>query len=237
MLLGSPKSIAAAEQYSVRVMINSVDIERVKEARNLGVILDEHLRFERHINNIISKCFYRLKMLYRIRRYLTTELRVTLCEALVLSKLNYSDSLYGPRLLYKTKCSIQRVQNACARYCWNIPPREHVSPYLREAKILNMEARRRLHLGILLFGIVNFKTPQYLYTKLEWLGQHNLNIKTRSALQVMSVPRHHTTAFRGGFRYNATKCWNDIPPPLKQIKSISNFRLKYKKHIFETLHY
>lgn len=66
--------------------------------------------FEKHILCLVSSCFYRLKVLYRIRPYIKTEVRIKLCESLVLSKLNYADTVYGPCLYAKTQRLLQRVQ-------------------------------------------------------------------------------------------------------------------------------
>ncbi|CAG4929266.1 unnamed protein product [Colias eurytheme] len=232
MILGNPKIINRINQFDINVLINNRKLDRVHEARNLGIIFDENLRFEKHINTIISNCFYRLKTLYRIRKYIDTSLRIRLCDALVLSKFHYADTMYGPRLLSRTKAAIQRVQNACARYCWNIPPRTHVSPYIRSAKILNMEARRRLHFATLLFGVMQTKVPSYLYQKLAWMGERSaLSYQTRSAFQKLAIPRHHSAGFKGSFRYSATKCWNNLPPPLRNLRNKENFRRKYRNHL------
>lgn len=202
-------------------------IERVSEARNLGVTIDEHLRFERHITENASNCFYRLKVLYRIRQHLSVDLRVHLCESLILSKLNYADTVVGERLLARTKSLIQRVQNACARFCFSIPPRCHVTPYLNSSNLMNMKARRDLHFGCLLFGIMLTETPPYLYQKL------NFSQRPERMASRLACPRHATAAFRGSFRYAATKCWNNIPPPIRNSKSIFTFKRKYKNYLLD----
>ncbi|GBP80643.1 hypothetical protein EVAR_58901_1 [Eumeta japonica] len=45
--------------------------------------------------------------------------------------------------------------------------------------------------------------------------------------------RHHTAAFRGRFKYAATKCWNNIPPPLKSLSIISSFKLQPKWNLMQ----
>ncbi|CAK1543621.1 unnamed protein product [Leptosia nina] len=127
------------------------------------------------------------------------------------------------KLLARTKNAIQRVQNACARYIWNIPLRTHVSPFLLSAGVLRMEQRRRLHFASLLFDVVLSKAPSYLYDKLSWFGDGNNRYHTRIALYGLEMPLYHTTAFRGSFAYNATKCWNNLPPPIRASKTVRNF--------------
>lgn len=192
--------------------------------------LDEHLTFENHVAECSRNCFYRLKLLFKIRPYLGEELRVTLCEALILSKLNYCDIVYGPCLMSKTSKLIQRVQNACARFCFHVPPRSHVTPFLDSANMMKMEARRRLHLATLLFGILDTGRPCYLYEKLVWFGDLS-RFPKRKNTNIFAIPKHGTMAFRGSFKFAASKCWNDIPPPLRDLKAVKTFRNHLKKYL------
>lgn len=41
--------------------------------------------------NKFKNCFYRLKVLYKVRNFLDVELRIRLCDVLILSKHNYAD--------------------------------------------------------------------------------------------------------------------------------------------------
>lgn len=225
MILGSKKQIANVSLQDPRIYIAGQSIEQVWEARNLGVLMDNRLRFENHVSDVVKKCFYRLKVLYKMRDFLSVELRQMLCESLVLSKLNYCDVVIGPCLLAGSKKLIQRVQNACARYCYKVPARSHVTPFLNTHNCLKMEARNELHFASLLFGVVKKQTPKYLSDKLTWGG------RSRASGYLLLFPRYKTAAFRGSFRYLATKCWNNLPPPLRNLNSIASFKNSYRRHL------
>lgn len=190
----------------------------VYTARNLGVLMDPHLRFEEHILNIVRNCFYRLKVLYNIRHFISVDLRIKLCESLVLSKFNYCDTVFGPCLFNKTQKLIQRVQNACARFCFSIPPRTSVSPYLCDANLLKMKQRQHLHLVSLLFNVIKLGKPSYLLTKITWRQQRRAE-RAAANFKPLVVPKYKCAAFRGSFRFQATKCWNDLPPPIRNCGS------------------
>lgn len=230
MLFGTNTQLSAinAATFCIRVMGEPID--RVYEARNLGLIMDADLRFEKHVTEAIQNCFYRLKVIYKARPYLSEDLRILLVESLILSKLNYVDSVYGPRLLSKTERMIQRLQNACARFCFNIPFRSHVTPFFNKRNLLKMNARRKLHLASLMFSVIHSRTPLYLYDKLEWTHGYTGRVR-RNCVPQLSIPRHRTAAFRGSFRYAATKCWNNIPPPIKKAKSSVTFKVKLKEFL------
>lgn len=230
MLLGSPNHVAQFDQITFNVVINGERIERVDKAKNLGLTFDSHLRFESHISECARNCFYRLKLLYKLRPYLSEKLRVALCESLVLSRLNYCDTVYGPCLLVRTAKLVQRVQNACTRFCFKVPPRSHITPFLNSANIIKMEARRKLHLATMLFGVISSGIPKYLFDKLKW-SQDRCKYQRRACTSVFVTPRHRLVAFRGSFRYAATRCWNNLPPPLRALKVRSTFKKHLRHHL------
>lgn len=224
LVIGTKSVLNQIHSNNPKLEIRGEIIEEVTEARNLGILMDSKLRFEKHMTEVARNCFYRLKVLYRIRPYLNADLRVRLCESLILSKLNYADTVVGNCLLGRTRKLIQRVQNACARFSFSIPHRAHVTPFLNKGNMMNMESRRALHFGSLMFSLIKTGNPSYLYNKLNFSRRQRLDSR-------LMCPQHKTAAFRGSFRYSATKCWNNIPPPIKQSSSVSSFKLKYKNYL------
>lgn len=228
-VLGTKKQRADIIAQNPIIHLKGEPLEFVEEARNLGVLMDCHLKFEKHVAEVARNCFFRLKLLYKIRKYISIQVRVTLCDSLVLSRLNYAISAYGPCLLKKTQRVLQRVQNACVRYCYNVPPRTHVTPYINNAKLLKMKNRQDLYFANLLFGIIKHKKPEYLYSKLKWRKASRL----RSTAIVLHTAQHKRVAFRGSFRYQASKCWNNIPPPIRGANTKAAFKTNYKKYLLE----
>jgi hypothetical protein len=225
MVLGSKAQIASINRCTPNIKIRNVSIQQVVETKNLGVVIDGGMRFEGHVTNILKQCYYRLKILYQARQFLSLELRICLCETLILSKLNYADTVVGGCLLARTKKVLQRVQNSCVRYCFSVPRRAHISPYINTNNLMNMETRRKMHFAGLLFGIIRNQSPMYLYSKLQFT-QRQSRIADR-----LICPAHCSAAFRGSFRYSASKCWNNIPPPIRSSTSVVSFRVKYKSYL------
>ncbi|KAM3967916.1 cytosolic thiouridylase subunit 2 [Aphomia sociella] len=101
---GSSAQIDRISSFKVEVKIGDTVIEQVTEARNLGVLFDNRLRFHNHILETVKNCYYRLRVLYQMRDYLDVDLRIKLCESLILSKLNYADTVIGECLFGYTTC-------------------------------------------------------------------------------------------------------------------------------------
>ncbi|XP_045542568.1 uncharacterized protein LOC123723550 [Papilio machaon] len=234
MIIGTRRQRERIESHKPQIKLRNKILEKVHAAKNLGLQMDSELRFVDHVNTAIRNAFYRLKVLYRVRCFLTESVRLRLVDSLILSRFNYCDAVYGPRLLIKTQRAIQRVQNACMRFCFNIPRREHITPYYNKYKILKMTGRRLLHLANITHKVVICNRPKYLYEKLEWRKDTSVHLTRCTIQKKMIVPKHSTTGFRGGFKFSASKVWNDLPPPLNKIISHSGFAKKYKKILLES---
>ena len=90
----------------------------------------------------------------KIRKYLTKDLTVTLVHALVISRLDYCNSiLYGLPAYQIVK--LQRVQNTAARLVYIIPRFVHISPYLKELHWLPVKFRIKFKITILTFQAIH----------------------------------------------------------------------------------
>ena len=61
--------------------------------KSLGVMIDENMDMKRQIADVRKKCAWQLSNLYKIRRYLTTNLKIMLIKTLIISKLDYCNAL------------------------------------------------------------------------------------------------------------------------------------------------
>ena len=69
MLFGTSQRLAKVDQFSVSV--NGSAIKRFTEFKYLGVIFDEHLSWNEHVKEIVSKAGRLVGLLGRVRRYIT----------------------------------------------------------------------------------------------------------------------------------------------------------------------
>ena len=98
-------------------------------ARNPGAIFDQHFSMEAHVRNVCSSAFYHLHHISRIRDVLAIKTAAAVVQALVISRLDYCNSLlYGlPSTLINR---LQQVQNAAARVVARACGREYITPVL-----------------------------------------------------------------------------------------------------------
>ena len=88
--------------------------------KHLGLALDCHLTMNAHVSNIARTCYFELRRLASIRRFLTSTATATLASAFVLSRVDYCNSLlFGST--HDVTSHLQRMQNYAARVILRFP--------------------------------------------------------------------------------------------------------------------
>nr|CAI5819730.1 unnamed protein product [Callosobruchus analis] len=105
VLLFGPRRNRSSIKSKVKIQIHA----------SLGITLDSDLRFDQHVTKLLQKSYATLRTVYVNRHFLTKQLKIVLCESLVLSLLNYADVVYSSYLTAAPKQKIQKVQNSCLR--------------------------------------------------------------------------------------------------------------------------
>jgi len=96
------------------VRVGSASVQPVATVRNLGVYLDADATMRAHVTSTVRACFAILRQINSVRQSLTRPALITLLLALVISKLDYCNSVLAgaPAVLLSR---FQSVLNAAAR--------------------------------------------------------------------------------------------------------------------------
>nr|CAI5828002.1 unnamed protein product [Callosobruchus analis] len=164
-------------------------------------------------------------MIYQSTNFLSRDVKRNICEALVLSKSNFCDTVYGPSIDSIDTRGIQVVQNACLRLIWGIRCRQHISHKLKDTGWLNRSQRRFLHSACIYQKILRNKEPTYLFNKIKFQKHiHTLNVRTK---QNITTPKHRTEQFKRSFSYQIGKIYNELPTEITRL-SLKDFKRKLK---------
>ena len=70
-------------------------MEKVDNWKVLGMIFQENLSWEKHIDELICSCYKKLFVLKKIKRFAPQKTRKHLAEALIISKIDYGNIIYS----------------------------------------------------------------------------------------------------------------------------------------------
>lgn len=234
MVIGTHQQLAKIN-HPLTIKTGDVTIYPSDKARDLGVILDQHLKLQLHINNIIKSAVYHLRNIARIRKYLTVEASVLIVHAFITSRLDYCNSLlYGlPRYQLNR---LQYIQNCAARLIYRSKHYTHVTPLLKDLHWLPVEARVQFKICLITYKALNGNAPAYIRELIlrdapgrTGLRSQNLNRlvvpSTRSRAQRSTVDR--------AFSICAPKLWNTLPEDCKNCKKETVFKSLLKTFLFK----
>jgi hypothetical protein len=202
--------------------------------RNLGVLMDSTSRMERYANQIARVSRYHLRRIAKIRRVLTMDACRSLVQSLVLSRLDYANSLlYGsPKRVIQV---LQRVQNSAARVVAGVGIREHITPVLIDLHWLPVAQRIHYKILLLTFKALNGLAPAYLQERLQTQSDRPRRTQHQHLLR---VPRARCRSFgERAFSHAAPTLWNTLPPNMRDVTCVTAFKKQLKTHLFRTAYF
>ena len=213
------------------IEIGNETIHARKSVRNLGVIFDCELKMNEHVSQTTRKCYGKLKEIASIRRYISTKVTQTLIQSMVMSHLDYGNSLlYGisEQLLSK----LQRVQNAAARIVLGYNKRDHISEGLMQLHWLPIRYRIKFKIAMITYKVLSTNQPQYLRDLL-FIQNNTRSLRSGDDI-VLKVPKTKLkSAGDRSFSLAAPKIWNSLPKSVKEATSLPLFKKKLITHLFQ----
>ena len=108
------------------ITIGDTIVDCSPQVKDLGVIFERLLSLRQHVSDTSKTCWFHLRNISRIRKYIPQDTNVVLVKSLVMSKLDYSNGLfYG--LPKCTVSGLQAVQNSAAHIVTQERLRDHDS--------------------------------------------------------------------------------------------------------------
>ena len=206
-----------------KLHIHNIPIKQVGSVVDLGVTIDEHLRFKIHINTIIQKANQRSALIKRcflsrnannLLRAYTTYVRPT---------LGYASTTWSPSYITQ----IIQIESVQRHFPKIINGCQHLSydDRLKSLKLQSLEHRRLIADLIMCYNIIrghscidssSFFTP-------------NRNTASRGHPYRLSVPLANINVRNHFFSNRIISVWNSLPTELVMCKSISSFKYHLRK--------
>ncbi|KAK3521007.1 hypothetical protein QTP86_015761, partial [Hemibagrus guttatus] len=142
---------------NLTISLSNSMISPTASARNLGVTMDNQLSFSSHVTNVTRSCRFLLYNIRRIGPFLSTQATQVLVQSLVISRLDYCNSLLAGLPLNAIR-PLQMIQNAAARLVSTCPS----SPTPPHCCVPYTAARIRFKTLMLAYKAKNGPAPSYL---------------------------------------------------------------------------
>ena len=219
---------------NVTLQVCGKTIEPTDSVRNLGVVFDSSMTMSSHVSNLCSSLKFHIRNISQIRRYLDTQLCHTVVRALVLSRLDYCNSLLLGSMTSDFD-HLQRVQNWAAKLICGGRKFDHATPYLRQLHWLPV--RERVHFKVLMmaFKCIQGLVPDYLSSCLPLHHSSRTGLRSGSdntLLKDCPPVNSLIISHRRTFSYAVPHYWNDLPRNIRTSVSLAVFKKILKTRLF-----
>ena len=100
-------NIKKSKMLDIQISLNANILERVCSYKYVGLILDEHLNYNKHMTEMTKLISHKLFLLSKIRRYITEDACINIFKTMVLSVIEYCDIIYAGT----TQANITKIDN------------------------------------------------------------------------------------------------------------------------------
>ncbi len=206
---------------NIEYKFGSEVIPNVTSIRDLGVLMNNKMTFEQHIENIVKSANRTSNMILRSFHCKKPDFMMQLFNTFVRSKLEYASPIWSPHL---TK-HINRIEAVQRRFTKRIPivRNSEYTNRLIFLKTLSLE-ERRLHLDLtflykMLHGHFNFNWRNYFEFK---------SNRTRGHSKALSKKHSNKDTKKFSFAQRIVNVWNFLPE--ESVSAVSVIAFKKSLH-------
>ena len=225
MLLGTRQSLHKLGLTSVSLADTSIQL--TGHIKLLGVTLDSNLSLDKHVSTVARSCNYQLWSLRHIRHLLTVDVTAALCRCLILSRLDYCNSLLH-QLSSASLQKLQRIQHKAARLVigGDVEPTDAMT----SLHWLPVPERIKFKVALLAHKALMTGMPSYIASTLS-PHSHVRSLRSESS-NFLNIPIPRNKFEAKSFKFSAPRTWNGLPPQLRASDSFSLFKANLKTHLF-----
>jgi hypothetical protein len=226
----------------IQLTIQDTILEQNTHAPLLGITVQDNLKYNQTITNIIKKIWPFIHSLKFANKLLPTHTLRDLYFTHAYPHFIGNISIWGTSDIKKQYIQpLVRIQKKIIRLIKNLPPRTHTKPLMDQLKILNLYNLYTLRVCAEMHPFI-YQNPQlnrpehnHTYipvahiheypTRYSQQGHHYIPAKL-SRTKTPTYFIDHTTE-------RNTRVWNSIPEHIRDIQSLDTFKTELKQHLLE----
>ena len=209
--------------------------------KNLGVMFDSTMSMSNQIGAICKSVNYHIRNLWRIRKFITFDACNHAVRSLVLSRIDYANSLlYGANETDLKR--LQRLQNKAARLVFACGRDQSSSQLLTTLHWLPVKERIRFKILLYVYKSLHGEAPSYLT---DCLNLYNVSdsfsdgtrrrLRSSSDVTRLVIPRTRRRFGDRSFSTIGPRLWNELPANIREAPSTRVFKRLLKTHLFPVI--
>ena len=222
IILGSNQRLSQINDDDVNVNINDVKLNRVELCKHLGVLIDENLSWNNHVQHIVKNANSSLYMFKKAKPFIPSHSLKMLYNGILAPHFDYCDTVWGT-CNETTNQKLQKLQNRAAKVITGGKWYDSSTEARNTLNWKTLRERYSFHLAITMFKVMNDEAPAYLVNR--------FNVKVSGydlrGYKNLAIPKPKTESRKRSISYAGATLWNSLPDALKKSCNISRFKCKY----------
>ena len=212
LMLVTSKRTKHLHNLPTSITIGNAQIPFKQSVKNLGITLDCHLTMNAHVSNIARTCYFELRRLASIRRFLTSTATATLVSAFVLSRIDYCNSLLFAST-HGVTSHLQQIQNYAARVILLLPKSSSITTHIKSLHWLPVKVRSTYNIACLCYHCHSSTAPSYVVDMLHKKPSRTHITCSSSYIMPLLNGHAHSKAILcdRSFPFASSSIWNSIP--------------------------
>jgi hypothetical protein len=240
MTIAKPNQLTKLK--NIKVLFGCEYLVRVPSLKILGLHFDETMNWNNHISIVNKKCFGSLSRLFPLKYILSTENKLTIMNAYVLSHIRYGCVIWLSRNSNKTFKTIDKIIRCMSRFVLGLRKYDSVGKEICfTIEWLYSKYLYSFNLMCLLFKTLVFTDNDYFFNYVDLANKETRTTRNQTYL----APTLLTKSAWGShaFSYAAADTWFKLPDYVKNsATTFNNFKNAcyayfLTKQIEETLYY
>lgn len=217
---------SSTKDNTIKLKLNDEDIKQVKATKYLGLMFQDNLKWDIHIQSVIKKLNSQIPLYLALKNLLSTNKLSIVYKSLSMSTINYGIELYAKHN-NKWMNQLQKTQNRLLKILLKKPKLYRTNTLHKEVKLLKVNDIARVRHALISHRFIyQNDTINWTYRNMSLnYDNHNRNLRNRQNIQVT------TNAYKKQNKIveKASIVWNDLIQPIKTMKNRNKF-----KEIIET---
>ena len=158
LILVTSKRTKHHHNLPTSITIGDAQIPIRQNVRNLVFTLDSHFTMNAHVSKIARQCYFELRGLASIRRFLTSTATATLVSTFALSRIDYCSSLLSGST-HDVTSNLQQIQNHAVRVILRFPMSSIITIHLKSLHWLPVKLRSTYKIACLCYHCHSSTAP------------------------------------------------------------------------------
>ena len=208
--------------------IGSEKLEKVQSTKFLGIIIDDKLKWNAHIDYCKKKISSGVYEMNASKHILSSNHLRILYHSLVQSYLNYGTLLWGNTYQKYIK-QLEVQQKKAIRCIYKANYNAHTSPLFKDSRVLKLKDVHRFQLDVMAYNFMNANLPsplQRMFTRN--IDMHGVNTRQ---INDIYLPKVNNTTVKNSFIFECPNTWIQLDSAIKTTPNEKSFKFKLKQYL------